>query len=57
MRSTTDQTTYRLIEIPLDSVDVFPWLQGWLAEGYAKDTTESLARGCHSAANRRSGRR
>ena len=24
---------------------MFPWLQGWLAESYAKDTTESLARG------------
>jgi hypothetical protein len=38
------ETTYRLIEIPLDAVDVFPWLNKWLAEGYGAETVEALVR-------------
>ena len=36
--------TYRLIEIPLDAVDVFPSLNRWLAEGYGAETVEALRR-------------
>jgi hypothetical protein len=38
------QTSYRLIEIPLDAVNVFPWLSKWLAEGYGAETVEALRR-------------
>jgi hypothetical protein len=38
-------TTYRLIEVPIEAVDVFPWLSRWAAEGFASDAVDALSRG------------
>jgi hypothetical protein len=38
------RTTFRLIEIPLDAVDVFPWLDKWLADGYGAETVSRVIR-------------